>query len=232
MNSYNTNYDSFESRRIRNLNKLNYELSKKNRILERLEGRFPGIICNLFEDMPYLIVSGSVNVEDIADFLENNSNKCIMITTYASSFKIYNVTQKNKFIFSMKINDEVHHLTSTNIKDEERKTYINMLKIKSEKQLSLTATLKLLENKENEREEDIIVSNDNVEYFGNIIDRKCLLWAINKNIICDYVIQTIITNEEQMEELFLRFNIVDENEDNDLLPRATYSTSISCKILN
>ena len=29
MNSYNTNYDSFESRRIRNLNKLNYELSKK-----------------------------------------------------------------------------------------------------------------------------------------------------------------------------------------------------------
>ena len=170
------------------------------------------IICNLFEDMPYLIVSGSVYVEDIANFLENNGSKCIVITTYASSFKIYNVTQKNKFIFSMKINDEVHHLTSTNIKEEERKTYINMLKIKSEKQLSLTATLKLLENKENEREEDIIVSNDNVEYFGNIIDRKCLLWAINKNIICDYVIQTIITNEEQMEELFFKFNIVDEND--------------------
>lgn len=46
MNSYNTNYDSFESRRIRNLNKLNYELSKKNWILERLEGRFPGITTN------------------------------------------------------------------------------------------------------------------------------------------------------------------------------------------
>ena len=56
------------------------------------------------------------------------------------------------------------------------------------------------------------ISNDNIEHFGKIIDKKCLLWAINKEIICDYVIQTIITDEEKLENDLLRFNI---NEDND-----------------
>ena len=54
--------------------------------------------------------------------------------------------------------------------------------------------------------------NNNVEYFGEIIDKKCLLWAINENIICDYVIQTIITNEEQLEQQLSRFHIIEEND--------------------
>jgi superfamily II DNA or RNA helicase len=170
------------------------------------------VICILFQSVPYLIVSSGVDTENIMRFLENNQKKCIVITTYSSAHKVYRATRDISFIFNMKINDEVHHLTSSNIDEEERKTYINMLKIKSEKQLSLTATLKLLENKENERDEDIVVSNDNVEYFGEIIDRKCLLWAINENIICDYVIQTIITNEEQLEQQLSRFHIIQEND--------------------
>ena len=88
-----------------------------------------------------------------------------------------------------------------------------MLNIPSVKQLSLTATLKQLESKlESMCDDGIVVSNDNVEYFGEIIDRKCLLWAINENIICDYVIQTIITNEEQFEEQLSRFHIIEEND--------------------
>jgi superfamily II DNA or RNA helicase len=39
-----------------------------------------------------------------------------------------------------------------------------------------------------------------------------LLWAINENIICDYVIQTIITNEEQLEQQLSRFHIIEEND--------------------
>ena len=47
----------------------------------------------------------------------------------------------------MKILDEAHHLTTNEMKLEETtRTYIEMLKIKSLKQLALTATLKLLEN--------------------------------------------------------------------------------------
>jgi superfamily II DNA or RNA helicase len=170
------------------------------------------VICDLFQNTPYLIVSGDIDIEVINRFLENNKNKCIVITTYSSAHKVYKSTQYTEFIFDMKILDEVHHITSYNITEKNRKTYIYMLKINSHKQLSLTATLKILENKENQRDEDIVVSNDNVKYFGEIIDKKCLLWAINENIICDYVIQTIITNEKQLEQQLSRFHIVKENE--------------------
>ena len=170
------------------------------------------VICVLFQSVPYLIVSSGMCIEDINRFLENNKEKCIVITTYSSAHKVYKATQYTEFVFNMKILDEVHHLTSQNITETNRKTYVYILKIISRIQLSLTATLKILENKENNRDEDIIISNDNVEYFGEIIDRKCLLWAIDENIICDYVIQTIITNEEQLEEQLSRFNIKEEND--------------------
>jgi predicted helicase len=110
----------------------------------------------------------------------------------------------------MKILDEVHHLTTNNMRlAHTTKKYIQMLNIPSVKQLSLTATLKNLESMCGDC---IVVSNDNVDYFGEIIDRKTLLWAIKKEIICDYVIQTIITNEKQLEQQLLRFKIKEEND--------------------
>ena len=168
------------------------------------------VICDLLDVTPF-IVSGGVDTQGIMRYLENNQKKCIIITTYSSAHKVYDATNNLNFIFDMKINDECHHLTSKNI-NTEGKTFVNMLKIKSKKQLSLTATLKILENKENQRNEDITVSNDSLDHFGEIIHRNGLLWAINKNIICDYVIQTIITNEEQLEQQLSRFNIVEEND--------------------
>jgi len=168
------------------------------------------VICVLFQSVPYLIVSGGVNTENIMRFLENNQKKCIVITTYSSAHKVYTTTQHTMFIFGMKINDECHHLTTTNMQlAHNTKKYIQMLKIPSVKQLSLTATLKQIESM---CDDGIVVSNDNVDYFGEIIDRKCLLWAINENIICDYVIQTIITNEEQLEQQLSRFHIIEEND--------------------
>jgi len=168
------------------------------------------VICALFQSVPYLIVSGGVDTENIMRFLENNQKKCIVITTYSSAHKVYTATQHTRFVFGMKLLDEVHHLTTNNMRlAHTTKKYIQMLNIPSVKQLSLTATLKQLESM---CDDGIVVSNDNVEYFGEIIDRKCLLWAINENIICDYVIQTIITNEEQLEQQLSRFHIIEEND--------------------
>ena len=168
------------------------------------------VICVLFKNIPYLIVSGGVDTENIMRFLENNQNNCIVITTYSSAHKVYTATQNVCFAFDMKINDECHHLTTNNmLLTHTTKKYVQMLNIPSVKQLSLTATLKQLESISDDSN---VVSNDNVEYFGKIIDRKCLLWAIDENIICDYVIQTIITNEEQLEKQFSRFNIIKEND--------------------
>ena len=164
------------------------------------------VICILFQSVPYLIVLGGVDTENIMRFLENNQKKCIVITTYSSAHNVYTATQHTRFVFGMKLLDEVHHLTTNNMRlAHTTKKYIQMLNIPSVKQLSLTATLKQLESM---CDDGIVVSNDNVEYFGEIIDRKCLLWAINENIICDYVIQTIITNEQQLS----RFHIIEEND--------------------
>ena len=168
------------------------------------------VISVLFQNIPRLIVSGGVDIENIIRFLENNEKKCVVITTYSSAHKVYTATKHISFVFSMKILDEAHHLTSHNMRvASTSKTYIQMLNIPTVKQLALTATVKQLESI---GDDDNVISNDNVVHFGEIIDRKCLLWAINNNVICDYVIQTIITNEAQLEQQLEQFNITDEND--------------------
>jgi superfamily II DNA or RNA helicase len=168
------------------------------------------VIGKLFPEIPALVVSGGVSEDDIQQFLEKYEERCIVITTYSSSHKVNTATQRSHFKFSMKILDEAHHLTSNNMRlASTAKTYIQMLNIPAVKQLALTATLKQLESM---GDADNVISNDNVAHFGEIIDRKCLLWAINNNIVCDYVIQTIITNEEQFEQQIEQFNITDEND--------------------
>jgi predicted helicase len=106
----------------------------------------------------------------------------------------------------MKINDEVHHLANNNTSE---KSYTKMLKIKSKKQISLTATLKILENV-NKSDCDINVSNDNEELFGKVIVRKGLLWAITNNIVCDYIVQTVITDEYEFHKMLEEYHIHDE----------------------
>tara|TARA_B110000259_G_scaffold157638_1_gene179631 strand:+ start:2416 stop:4605 length:2190 start_codon:yes stop_codon:yes gene_type:complete len=184
------------------------------------------VICVLFQRVPCLIVSDGVDTENIMRFLENNQKKCIVITTYSSAHKVYTATQDTRFVFGMKLLDEVHHLTTNNMRlAHTTKKYIQMLNIPSVKQLSLTATLKQLESM---CDDGIVVSNDNVEYFGEIIDRKCLLWAINENIICDYDIETLETNKEQIELHLEQFHITEENDKRLFL--SAYASLLSINI--
>jgi len=172
--------------------------------------QWENLINILFKDIPYLIVSDGINIENISLFLENNPIKCIIITTYSSTHKVYKAAQYTKYAFDMKILDEVHHLTSNNIDfTKTTRKYIEIFNIQSKKQLSLTATLKQLESN---NEDDIIISNDDVKFFGEIIDKKSLLWSINENIICDYVIQTIITDKDKFNEETQKVNITDKND--------------------
>ena len=160
-------------------------------------------IIIMFNDIRYLSVCSGVTTDNIKRFLETNK-KCIVLTTYASSHKVFRASKN--IVFDIKILDEVHHLTTSSMEFEKsKKKYVHMLNIASVKQLGLTATLKTLDDVD-------VVSNDNVEYFGEIIYKKCLLEAINEDIVCDYVIQTIITEEEQLEDHLRLFNIVEEND--------------------
>lgn len=162
----------------------------------------------IFQDRPFLIIFGGIDNEVIKDFLKKNGKECIIISTYSSSHKLFNISKELEYKFDMKINDECHHLTSNDMSiSNNSKSFIQIMNIESKKQLSLTATLKNLEGNSDE-----IISNDNEKYFGKIIDRKCLLWAINRDIVCDYFIQTIITDEEKLENELRRFKIEDEND--------------------
>lgn len=193
------------------------------------------VVKRIFPMANYLIVEGGIKTSHIIKFLQNIKTELhvsVIITTYASSFKVYdaietiNLQSGADFVFDMKINDEVHHLTSDNL-DKKGKTFVSMMKIKAHKQLSLTATIKILENRLNKCDDEIVVSNDNIVQFGKIIAKRSLLWAIRQNIICDYVIQTIIAEYAELNEQFDRFGIDIENDKRMFLSAYTALKSIS-----
>jgi len=156
-----------------------------------LLNQWENVIAELFPDTKCLIVSGGVSKDDIITFL---NKRCIVITTYASAHKVRKATKLVGFVFDMKILDECHHLTSSNISiSDETKSYIHMLRIKAVKQLALTATLKHVETHDNTL---TVISNKDISYFGEVIAERKLLWAINESIVCNYVVQTIITNDD------------------------------------
>lgn len=195
---------------------------RRNRVIigvpnTQLLNQWTVVVSYIYKDIPLLVVSGGVTVEDIAKFISVNNERYIVITTYSSAHKVYTATQETQVVFDMKINDECHHLTTVNIHlAQTTNAFILMLAIPAEKQLSLTATIKQLDNCALNSDDGIgcraIVSNDDVEHFGEIIERRCVLWAIQRGIICDYTIQSIIANEEQLEAHLTDFGITIETD--------------------
>jgi len=164
------------------------------------------VIHQVFGSIPCLVVSSGKTIQEISNFLAEHPIRCVVLTTYASSSKVEKAAKSISFEFDMKIEDEVHHLTTKNMdEDSDKKEFIRMLYIPSKKQLSLTATLKQLDGEGS-------ISNTDVQYFGSIIETKCLLWAIQKNILCDYQIQTMIMDEDHQAGLFAHFQVTEEND--------------------
>jgi len=60
--------------------------------------------------------------------------------------------------------------------------------------------------------DETTISNHDEIHFGKIIEKKSLLWAIRKEIVCDYTITTLVTEEEDMDIYFSRFSIREEIE--------------------
>lgn len=133
--------------------------------------------------------------EQVTDKMKGD--KYVVICTYQS---IQNITGT----FDMIIQDEVHHLTSIRFENSsDKKCWTRILVISCRYRLSLTATIKNIENKLDEPVD--IISNDNIGIFGDIIERRSLLWAIEQNIVCDYYIQTIYSNRKELEGNILKY---------------------------
>ena len=168
-------------------------------------------IENLYKNTKILLIKSNITVENIKDFL-NKNKKVFIITIYNSSKKVLRASDELKYIFDIKILDEVHHVTTVDIERAyNKKSFVRILSIKSIKQLSLTATLKTIEISDDDRETLNVISNNDQKYFGEIIEEKNLLWAIEQNIVCDYYIQTIVSDEDKLEDYLERFNIFEDN---------------------
>jgi len=190
------------------------------------------VVKYFYPNKKILLVNKNVNLDKIENFIFINRNDCIVITTYASSCKVkaacdnINNFRNTDFSFSFAINDEVHHLTSQNYnKQDKTRKFSNMIDIPCSKRISLTATLKLIECKEDENNK--VLSNDNLNIFGEIIFRLNLYHAIKQDIVCDYQIQNIIANEEQLQEQLIKYNIQDVREQ-----RLFLSSYIALKSIN
>lgn len=129
--------------------------------------------------------------------------KFVLITTYHSAYKIRENLSGTDVLFDCVIFDEAHHLTTKYMDPNDTKKHIETLKIPVKRQIALTATIKDYENG---------VSNSDDNYFGKIIDKKCLLWAIEKQYICDYVIQTVKTDCATLDKHSSECGIHEEND--------------------
>jgi len=171
--------------------------------------QWKGVIQQLFPAIPVLLVKSQVSTTDIIQWIQKYPNG-IVISMYQSSLKLVEATTHLHYTFGMKILDEVHHLTTSNVETAETKrSNIQILRVPAINQLSLTATLKDIEKDETNTN---IISNADTEHFGNVIDEKGLLWAIRNNIVCDYHIQTIVTKDDQIDAHLSLFRITDADD--------------------
>ena len=172
-----------------------------------LQNQFYSEILKIFPNDENIIFIGGDNdkttndIKDIILFLNKKTNKQLfIITTYASC----NLLVDNNIDVDFKIGDEAHHLTGV----ETKKGYKEFHKIKSKNTLFMTATEKIIETKLNK----IIYSMKDTNIFGNLIDEKTVMWAIEHKKITDYNLLIISNTEDEIIQIInnLQINIINK----------------------
>lgn len=167
-------------------------------------------VKKIYPNCPILKVggSGTTNTDEIKTFI-NLSHRCIIITTYASSHTLGNVTDELNFTFDFKIGDEAHHLASAE-NPESKKQWIMFHKIVAAKTLFMTATEKFIENKTNK----IVYSMEDESIFGKLIHLPISIkWAIDNKKITDYRVVLLKNTEEQVDDIMRKIGLPDGNKE-------------------
>jgi superfamily II DNA or RNA helicase len=145
------------------------------------------VICikNCFPCLPILAITSSTisGIENTtcAAYVNDwifSKKFYVIVSTYHSSSIVQN------FEIDLKILDECHHLCQIN----DDGNFYKILQIKSKKQLSLTATMKAIDDKNK-------IDNFDKDSFGEIIDTKSTLWAIENKYITEYEVVTMRVEE-------------------------------------
>jgi predicted helicase len=166
-----------------------------------LQKQMKNEILKIFNNNASILNIGGNSKEKV--YLDEFINeKCkltkFIITTYSSC----HILSNDKYCFDLKISDEAHHLVGI----ENEKTKNSFHKIRSYKTLFMTATEKLIKEKNNIN----TYSMDNESIFGTIIDSKSINWAIENNKITDYNIIILKNTENEMNEIINNLNLQNE----------------------
>jgi superfamily II DNA or RNA helicase len=144
------------------------------------------------ENIKYLVTTKPLQIKN---FL-NCNDKVITLTTYHSAYRL------NNYTFDFGILDECHHLCGE-LEYEHSITnsgkFTDMLKIKCQKSISLSATLKSLSDK--------YTDNFDVDVFGIVLDEKSVKWAIENNYITDYRFITLRMNILEINEIISKLDL-------------------------
>ena len=143
--------------------------------------------------------------DELSYFNKNTVNEIkILLSTYHSGYKIVNNDMKkiNFIIF-----DEAHHLCCEDDKnDESQPKWTDLLEIKSERKLFMTATEKILMIK-NKEKKYISFSMDNIKLYGRIIFKYSFIQAIKDKYISDFniVVFSSIKEHKKYGKIHLNF---------------------------
>jgi superfamily II DNA or RNA helicase len=166
-----------------------------------LQKQFKKEILKLFPNEGNILCVGSIQTTDsrkIRDFLENKSFECkFLITTYHSCNLLLSLPEVD-----LKIGDESHHLVGKTSSSD--RNFLLFHQIKSSKTLFMTATEKIIEEKED-------YSMDNEEIFGTVIDLKSVKWAIENKKITDFQVIIIKNKEEDFNSIIEKFRLSGES---------------------
>lgn len=145
----------------------------------------------------------TTDFEKIKRFLEIDFDEepKFIISTYHSCHLLKNIN------FDFKIGDEAHHLVGTH---EKEKGFRLFHKINSTKTLFMTATEKIIENK---NDEFIQYSMDDETKFGKLIDSKSVMWAIENKKITDYNVLLLKNTEDEVDTIIRKLKIKISNKD-------------------
>lgn len=160
-------------------------------------------ILNDNEPNSYLITT---NPTKISKFM-NDNNMYVVITMYQSSHLLNQLFIDNKITneFEFSILDECHYLCKWN-DNKSKHQNTDILHIPSQKQLGLTATMKKLKNENS-------IDNYDKELFGEILDSKSVLWAIENEKITDYYLLTLNMKREELEDIMEECKIEEGKEE-------------------
>ena len=165
-----------------------------------LQKQFKEEILKLFPIEENILCIGSIQTTDsekIRYFLEIQSTDCkFLITTYHSCNLLLSLPEVD-----LKIGDESHHLVGKMSSSD--KNFLLFHQIRSSRTLFMTATEKIIEEKEE-------YSMDNEEIFGKVIDYRSVKWAIENKKITDFHIIIIKNKEEDFNIIIQKFILVGE----------------------